>query len=245
MRRAGIVGLGRWGRRLVDSVQGSDVAPSRDLRFTRAHTRTQSKAAEYTARLRLQAAPSYEDLLADPEIDVVVLATPHSGHPREIALAVAARRPAFCEKPLALTRADAARAVASCKAAGISFALGHNRRFLPAYAELRRLIDAGSLGTLLHVEGNFSGSFGLEYDSTAWRADRRETPAGGLTLMDIHVLDAMIGLARADRLGGGHGSSTGAQDRARRHLGGYAAVRERAERLRQHGCRCLARKAHA
>lgn len=194
MLRTGIVALGRWGRRLVDSVQGHGVAPSGVLRFTKAYTRTPSNAVEYMARVGLQAAPSYEALLADPEIDAVVLATPHSGHPREIAMAVAARRPVFCEKPLALTRADAEWAVRACETSGIPLALGHNRRFLPVYAEMKRLIDAGTLGTPLHIEGNFSGSFGLEYDSTVWRADPRETPAGGLTLMGIHVLDAMIGL---------------------------------------------------
>jgi predicted dehydrogenase len=146
------------------------------------------------AGVGLQEVPTYEALLNDPAIDAVVLATPHSGHPREIAMAVEARRPVFCEKPLALTRADAARAVRACEAADLPLALGHNRRFLPAYTEMQRLIASGTLGTPLHVEGNFSGSFGLEYDSTVWRADRRETPAGGLTLMGIHVLDAMIGL---------------------------------------------------
>lgn len=194
MLRVGIVGLGRWGRRLVDSVQGRGVEPSAVMRFTKAHTRSPARAVEYMAGVGLQEVPTYEALLNDPAIDAVVLATPHSGHPHEIALAVAARRPVFCEKPLALTRADAVRAVRSCETAGILLALGHNRRFLPAYAELKRLIDAHALGTPLHIEGNFSGSFGLEYDSTVWRANRRETPAGGLTLMGIHVIDAMIGL---------------------------------------------------
>lgn len=194
MLRAGIVALGRWGRRLVDSVQGDGVAPSALIRFAKAHVRTPAAAQAYLASRGLEAVPSLEALLADTEIDAVVLATPHSGHPREVALAAAAKRPVFCEKPLALRRADAERAVAACEAAGVALALGHNRRFLPAYAELRRLVDSGFLGQVLHIEGNFSGSFGLEYDSTVWRANPAETPAGGLTLMGIHVLDAMIGL---------------------------------------------------
>jgi predicted dehydrogenase len=195
MLRLGIAALGRWGRRLVDAVQGEGVAPSSHVRFTRAWTRTPANAHDYAARRGMVLVDSYEALLADPGIDAIVLATPHTRHPEEIIAAAAAGRPVFCEKPLALTRADAVRAVAACEAARVTLALGHNRRFLPAYAELSRLLREGELGQPLHVEGNFSGSFGLEYDSTVWRADPRETPAGGLTLMGIHVLDAMIGLA--------------------------------------------------
>ena len=77
MLRVGIVGLGRWGRRLVDSVQGRGVEPSTVMRFTKAHTRTPAGAAEYMAGVGLQEVPTYEALLNDPAIDAVVLATPH------------------------------------------------------------------------------------------------------------------------------------------------------------------------
>jgi myo-inositol 2-dehydrogenase/D-chiro-inositol 1-dehydrogenase len=194
MIRAGIAALGRWGRRLVDSVQGEGVAPSPHIRFTCAWNRTPAHAREYAASRGLRLVDSYAGLLADPDIDVVVLATPHSGHPDEIVQAAAAGRPVFCEKPLALARTDAARAAAACADAGVALAAGHNRRFLPAYAELTRRLRDGALGQPLHVEGNFSGSFGFDYDDKVWRADPRETPAGGLTLMGIHVIDAMIGL---------------------------------------------------
>ena len=194
MLRAGIVALGRWGRRLVDAVQGEGVAPSAHVRFTAGYARTPANAAEYAAARGLRLASSYEALLADPDIDAVVLATPHTRHPDEIALAAAAGKAVFCEKPLALHRADAARAVAACARARTTLAIGHNRRFLPAYVEIQRRLRDGELGRPLHVEGNFSGSFGFDYDDKVWRADPRETPAGGLTLMGIHVIDAMIGL---------------------------------------------------
>ena len=106
----------------------------------------------------------------------------------------ASGRPVFVEKPLALNVADALRIRAACDAAGVVLAVGHNRRFFPAMRELKRLAADGTLGTLLHVEGNFSGSFGLEYDSSAWRASEKEAPGGGLTLMGVHIFDAMIDL---------------------------------------------------
>lgn len=54
------------------------------------------------------------------------------------------------------------------------------------------MIDGGKLGTITHMEGNFSGPFGLEYDRTMWRANASESPAGGMTAMGIHIVDAFI-----------------------------------------------------
>jgi predicted dehydrogenase len=194
MITVGIAALGRWGKRLVDAVQGAGVAPSEHLRFTTAWNRTPERVRDYAAARGLALVDSFDALLVDPRLDAIVLATPHSGHADEIVRAAAAGKAVFCEKPLALTRADAARAAESCARAGVVLAAGHNRRFLPAYADIARRVREGVLGQVLHVEGNFSGSFGFDYDEKVWRADPRETPAGGLTLMGIHVLDAMIGL---------------------------------------------------
>ncbi|UPK28278.1 Gfo/Idh/MocA family protein [Bradyrhizobium sp. 195] len=55
--------------------------------------------------------------------------------------------------------------------------------------------SCGRLGRVLHIEGNFSAPQGLHFAPEDWRAHQSETPAGGMTLMGIHVLDAMIGLA--------------------------------------------------
>jgi predicted dehydrogenase len=194
MIRAAIVGMGRWGQRLVDSVQGEGVRASELIRFTRGYTRTASKVREYSQRRGIGLADSYDALLQDKDVDAVVLATPHSGHVGEVLEAAAAGKPVFVEKPLALTLSDAIRARQACERAGVPLAVGMNRRFFPAVRELKRLVRGGELGTLLHVEGNFSGSFGLDYDASAWRARESEAPAGGLTLMGIHVLDTMIDL---------------------------------------------------
>jgi predicted dehydrogenase len=194
MLRAAIVGMGRWGQRLVDSVQGDGAPMSAHIRFTKGYTRTPGKVVDYSQRRGISLVDSYEALLQDTSVDAVVLATPHSSHVRDVLKAAQAGKPVFVEKPLALTLRDAIEARQACQKAGVLLAVGMNRRFLPAVREMKRLADSGELGTLLHVEGNFSGSFGLEYDSTVWRASEAEAPAGGLTLMGVHVLDTMIDL---------------------------------------------------
>lgn len=194
MINAAIVGMGRWGQRLVDSVQGDGVEPSSLIRFRKGVTRTPAKVIDYAHKRGIAMVDSVTALLADPEIDAVVLATPHSDHPRQVLQCAEAARPVFVEKPLALNLTDALRLRAACEQAGVLLAVGHNRRFFPAMRELKKLAGDGSLGTLLHVEGNFSGSFGLEYDSSVWRASEKEAPGGGLTLMGVHIFDAMIDL---------------------------------------------------
>src|SRR4029450_7961153 len=105
MIRAAIVGLGRWGRSLVASVQGK----STQLRFVRAHTRTRASAPVSGRTRGVPLADSSEELLADPDVDAVVLATPHSLHESQIIAAAAAGKHIHVEEPITLDRAGADR----------------------------------------------------------------------------------------------------------------------------------------
>jgi predicted dehydrogenase len=186
---AAIVGLGRWGRTLVNSVQGQ----SGKIRFTRAVTRDPVRHADYLRDRHLEPVTDYAAILADKSIDAVVLATPHTHHVDQVVAAAAAGKHVFCEKPLALTRDGTARAVAACEKAGIVLGIGTDKRYFPAIAEVIRLVDNGELGPLLHVEGNFSNEVAAGF--AAWREDKTETPAGGMTGTGIHILDALVRIA--------------------------------------------------
>jgi predicted dehydrogenase len=190
MLRVGIVGLGLWGQRLVASCDGSSLT-----RFTAAVTRTPAKAAEFARGRNLPLGTDYAALLADPAIDAVALATPHSQHAEQMIQAAAAGKHIFVEKPFTLDKPGAEAAVAAARRAGIVVALGHNRRFLPAIRELKRLIDDGVLGEILHAEGNISAPAGYRFRAGGWRATAAESPAGGMTGLGIHVVDALIHLA--------------------------------------------------
>ena len=191
MITAAIVGLGWWGRTLVESVQqASDV-----IRFVAGATRTVSaEVTTFVEAQHLKLAPSFEALLADPTVDAVVLATPHSQHAAQVIAAAKAGKHVFCEKPFALTTADAASAVAATKAAGVTLGLGYNRRFHPEMTALRERIRSGDLGTILHFEATMTFPNALALKPDAWRAHREETPCGGLTPMGVHAIDGMIDL---------------------------------------------------
>jgi predicted dehydrogenase len=191
MLKAAIVGMGWWGRTLVEAVQtGSD-----QIRFVAGTTRTVSPEVQaFAAAQQLRLAASYEALLADPTVDAVVLATPHSLHAAHTVAAAQAGKHVFCEKPLALTTADADAAVAATTRAGVTLGLGYNRRFHPEMTALRQKIQSGALGTVLHFEATMTFPNALLLKPEAWRAHRDETPCGGLTPMGVHAIDGMIDL---------------------------------------------------
>ena len=189
MIRAAIVGLGWWGRTLVESVQGESEA----IRFTAGATRTRTGEVEAFARDRgFALRGDLEAVLDDPDVDAVVLATPHSMHASQVAAAAGAGKHVFCEKPFTLTRADAETAVAAVRKAGVTLGLGYNRRFHPTMRAVREQVVSGALGTILHVEGTMTFPNALALPADHWRADRDETPCGGLMPMGVHIIDSLI-----------------------------------------------------
>ena len=187
MLSAAIVGIGTWGQNLVRSVQGkSDV-----LRFTAGATRTPDKARSFCESNGISLLDDLESVLKS-DVQAVVLATPHSAHAEQIAAAAKAGKHVFVEKPLGLGRAACEQAVAECAARKVTLAVGYNWRFQPALQEIKRMLEDGRLGKLMHIEGNFCGPSAYRFAREHWRQDRVEVPAGGMTGRGVHVVDAMM-----------------------------------------------------
>jgi len=191
MIRAAIIGLGTWGQNLVRSVQGT----SPEIQFVAAATRTPEKSLEFAQLHGIRMLSGYEAALADPDIDAVVLATPHSMHTDQIVAAAQAGKHVFSEKPLGLDAEQAQRAAQACVDHGVTLGVGYNWRFQPALQAIRRMIDDGTLGRVLHLEGNFCGPSAYRFPKGHWRHDSNEGPAGGMTGRGVHVVDAMLYLA--------------------------------------------------
>ncbi len=191
MLRTAICGAGHWGTRLIESVQGK----SGKVRFTQAVTRDPAGKRALAERFGLALTSDYAAVLADASIDAVVLATPHSQHAAEIAAAAKAGKHVFVEKPFTLTRKDAEAAIAACKAAGVTLAVGFNRRYAPAYADMVRRIAAGQIGKVRHIEGQFSGPASYQTEPGNWRSNQTESPGGAMTARGVHVVDSMVHIA--------------------------------------------------
>ena len=190
MIHAAIVGIGRWGRTLVGSVQGKSEA----FRFTAGHNRTRANAEAFCAEHGIALHDTLDEILADPAIDAVVFATPHSEHGAQVERAAAAKKHVFMEKPFTLDRRSAARALDAVARAGVTLGVAYPRRFHPGMKELKARIDGGRLGRIAHCYGEQNGPAGLFMNPESWRADPAEAPAGGMTAMGVHNLDAMIHL---------------------------------------------------
>ncbi len=191
MINAAIVGLGRWGQSFVRAVQGK----STEIRFIAAHTRTLDKARAFCAEHDVPLVASYQEVLSNPKVDVVVLATPHSQHEAQVKTAAAAGKHILVEKPIALSRPSAEACVAAAHAAGVILAVGFNRRFHPSIVELRRRVRAGDLGKLVSMVGQQTSGSGPFLPKDEWRLDPDESPAGALTAVGVHCIDHMIELA--------------------------------------------------
>ena len=189
--RAAIVGLGRWGRALVTSMQGK----SAEFSFVRGHTRTRASAQDFCRAHGVPLVDSYEQILADPEIDAVVLATPHSLHESQIVAAAAAGKHIHVEKPITLDRATADRAIAAARNAGVVLAVGYCRRFHPSVVEVRQRLAQGWLGRVVSMVAQHTTSTAQFISPDNWRAAPEEAPGGAMTAVGVHALDHMIEFA--------------------------------------------------
>jgi len=188
MLNVAIVGLGWWGRIITGLLKGNSrlsVIQTVDV---------DSAGKRFALEHGIAFSGDFDTTIASPDVQAVILCTPHSQHCEQIVRAASAGKHVFCEKPLSLSRADAVRAVASCNVNGVALAVGHERRFEPPIREVQRLAVSGELGTLLQIEANFSQDKFLALPEGNWRTSPKDAPAGPMTATGVHLLDLSIGL---------------------------------------------------
>jgi predicted dehydrogenase len=188
MIRAALVGLGWWGKTILAELRGSAaIAVTLGIDVCEA-------ARAQAAATGLEVAAAFETALERPDVDAVILCSPHRFHAAQIEAAARAGKHVFCEKPLCTTLAEAARAVAAVRAAGVQLGIGHERRFEPAVMELRQRFAAGDFGTMLLMEGNFSQDKFLALPPDNWRLSAADAPVGPLSATGIHLVDLAIAM---------------------------------------------------
>ncbi|MFP3646022.1 Gfo/Idh/MocA family protein [Paraburkholderia sp. SIMBA_054] len=188
--KVAMVGLGWWGRKMTSLLQERSEA----LRVVRAVEPRIDGARTFAADYGISLSETLADALNDPLVEAVILATPHSAHESQIEAAVKAKKHVFCEKPLALTREGAHRAVTLCREAGLVLGMGHERRFEPPVSAMIDACASGALGRLLQIEANFSHDKFLGLDPDNWRLQPEHAPAAGMTATGIHLTDLAVKL---------------------------------------------------
>ena len=117
-------------------------------------SRTLSNAQEFAKSFGGTAYGSYEELVADPTVDAIYVATPHPSHKDNVISALNAGKPVLCEKPFAVNAHEAREMVAAAQRNGVALMEAMWARFLPHYAHVREIIASGVLGQILTVQAD-------------------------------------------------------------------------------------------
>jgi predicted dehydrogenase len=183
--RAGVVGVGFIGVAHVEALRRIGVEVAGVVGSSPERTEAKVRAANLPP-----AYPSYEAMLADPDVDVVHVASPNHLHVPQALAALDAGKHVVCEKPLALTSAESAELVRHAEVAGLVNAVCFNIRFYPICHQAREMVRAGAIGEPRLVTGGYLQDWLLLPTDWNWRLDPAE--AGALrAVADIgsHWLD--------------------------------------------------------
>ena len=133
---------------------------------------------------------SWEEVVNDPAIDIIDIATPGNTH-WQIALAAAHQgKHILCEKPLALTPGEAREMYDAAEKAHVKHVVNFNYRRLPAVALAKKLIEEGQLGTIYHSRGTYQQDWPLDPNFPfIWRMDRTVAGAGSMADKGSHIVD--------------------------------------------------------
>ncbi len=182
--KVAMIGLGWWGKKMTAVLQSA----KQDIEIVCA-AEPNPAGADFAKDYGFTCYLDHKSALAHPGVEAVILATPHSLHAQQIEDSVAAGKHIFCEKPLAMTRKGAEKAVNACAAKKLVLGMGHERRFEPPVADMIAVARDGRLGRLLQVEANFSHDKFVTLDPSNWRLNPDEAPVGGMTATGIHLTD--------------------------------------------------------
>ena len=187
--RAAVIGLGWWGKQIITYLK-----PSEKIQVTHGVDVQVESLSDFAKANAFILETDLQAVLNNPDIDAVILATPHSMHEQQALQIIAAGKQLFCEKPLALTSQGAKRILEAVAKQNFVLGIGHERRFEPALEEVLRAVKAGELGQILHVEANVSHNLFAKMQASNWRVQDQDAPAGALTALGVHLTDFFISL---------------------------------------------------
>lgn len=188
----GIVGIGNIANRAI----APHVQELSESELVGVVSRDESRAEEFRSRhAARRACTALEDLLADPEVQVVAITTPNALHPDQAIAAARAGKHVLCDKPLALTPSEAERVREECRRAGVTLGINFQTRHHACFQEARRLIAEGQLGDVILIQVEVSaGAAPLR----GWRTDPGLAGMGSVNNIGVHAYDLLRYLLDAE-----------------------------------------------
>jgi UDP-N-acetyl-2-amino-2-deoxyglucuronate dehydrogenase len=185
--RLASVGLGRWARVLARAAQRGEV-----IQLVSCFSRSENSRTSFCEEFGVpRSAPTYDELLADPEVEGIVLTTPNDTHRALISRALEAGKAVYTDKPISHTLEDAIAISVTAAESGRVFAVGHSARRLAGHREMKRWLQSDRLGRVSLAEANFSNERGLELTPQAWRYSASKNPGGALIQLGVHHADTL------------------------------------------------------
>ena len=154
-------------------------------------SRTPDSAQTFARELGIgKAYGSYQELADAPDVDIIYIGTPHPMHAENALLALGGGKAVLCEKPFTMNRREAGEVVALARARGLFLMEAMWTRFMPALAEVKRIMASGEIGTITQVHADFGYSATLEPEH---RVNKLEL--GGGALLDLGIYPLSIACA--------------------------------------------------
>ncbi len=180
------LGMGWWSDVLADAIKKSD-----KINIVSCYTRSEEKRNAFAKKYSCVAAPSYEAILADKNIDAIINTTPNSVHKETTVAAAQAGKHVFLDKPIANTVADGRALTEACRKAGVVLGMGYQRRRESQFRWIKQQIDAGIFGKLVNAESNISRDRLGMIDLNSWRYQASGMPGGVMLQIGIHYVDVL------------------------------------------------------
>jgi predicted dehydrogenase len=183
--RLASIGLGRWARVLARGAQRGTV-----IELASCFSRSEESRSKFQEEFGVpRATSSLDELLADPEIEGVLVTTPNDSHKSVILECLDAGKAVYTDKPIAHTMEDAGQIARAATASGRPFAVGHSARRLGGHRAMKQWIDTGKIGKVSLAEANFSNERGLELTTDTWRWFADKSPGGAMIQLGVHHAD--------------------------------------------------------
>ena len=190
MDTVGLAIIGSTG--VIGRVHIDAIAQLDSCRLVGIHARTQPPLRQQADELGVTAFPTLEDALSDPDVDAIVIATPHRSHAEITENAAQAGKHVLVEKPMSVTPSEADRMIQVCHNAGVKLGVLFNNRFRPEALKIRELVEQGAIGEIYRVSMASAMIRSQDYyDRLDWRGKWQAEGGGALLNQGIHAIDLM------------------------------------------------------
>lgn len=175
----GFGGMGNWHSELMADFENLELCGIYDI---------DERRQEFAKNKDLRTYTSFEEVLGDPRVDIILIATPNELH-KDIAIsAMKAGKNVVSEKPVTLSSNDLKEMIDTANKYQVVFTVHQNRRWDADFKVMKKIYDDNTLGEVFNIESRVHGSRGIPGD---WR--RRKEQGGGMVLdWGVHILDQML-----------------------------------------------------